>query len=331
MQAAASAAFRNHCSSPMELFQETDWDSFNWDDDVEDLVEELFSGADTLQYTNAIHRYQWSIGCHTEPNTQVIVLPNQGHAWHQTWNSPISTPLEHWNFLRQFSKDKMGPVLDSLALPASETLDDDYYDNGQTTPIGILAIDNYSVASMTISFSGFINVEGFDLTLTFDTNERLLYGEVDAVLDADISTDNYETVQVVITDHDGNEKVYDLEALQQLGLHQQMAVVNNITTSTDNEIVAPEVFTLHQNYPNPFNPETSISYDLPEDSFVSLSVYDMRGTLIKTLVNDVQSSGYKTLKWNGTNDKGQKVSAGLYLYRIEAEGFTNTKKMALIK
>ena len=82
---------------------------------------------------------------------------------------------------------------------------------------------------------------------------------------------------------------------------------------------------------NPFNPETNISYDLPEDSFVSVSVYDMRGTLIKTLVNDVQSSGYKTLKWNGTNDKGQKVSAGLYLYRIEAEGFTDTKKMALLK
>ena len=110
-----------------------------------------------------------------------------------------------------------------------------------------------------------------------------------------------------------------------------MAVVNNITTSTDNEILAPEVFTLHQNYPNPFNPETNIIYFLPAFCFISVNVYDMRGTLIKTLVNDVQSSGYKTLKWNGTNDKGQKVSAGLYLYRIEAEGFTDTKKMALLK
>ena len=150
-------------------------------------------------------------------------------------------------------------------------------------------------------------------------------------MNANISTDNYETVQVVVTDHDGNEKVYDLEALQQLGLHQQMAVVNNITTSTDNEILDPEVFTLHQNYPNPFNPETNISYDLPEDGLVSVNVYDMKGTLVKTLVNDVQSCGYRTLKWNGTNDKGQKVSAGLYLYRIEAEGFTDTKKMVLIK
>ena len=306
-----------------------------WQDpegDFEDITNSVLSNADTIQYDGTIQRYQWSNGCLGGPSSlEAIFLPNEGHAWHQTWNSPISTPLEHWNFLRQFSKDKMGPVLDSLALPASETLDNDYYINSETTPIGILAIDNYSVASMTISFSGFINVEGFDLTLTFDTNERLLYGDVGAVLDANISTDNYETVQVVVTDHDGNEKVYDLEALQQLGLHQQMAVVNNITTSTDNEILDPEVFTLHQNYPNPFNPETNISYDLPEDSFVSVSVYDMRGTLIKTLVNDVQSSGYRTLKWNGTNDKGQKVSAGLYLYRIEAEGFTDTKKMALLK
>ena len=101
--------------------------------------------------------------------------------------------------------------------------------------------------------------------------------------------------------------------------------------SSEDDLTLPETFALHQNYPNPFNPETNISYDLPEDGLVSVNVYDMRGTLIKTLVNDVQSSGYRTLKWNGTNDKGQKVSAGLYLYRIEAEGFTDTKKMALLK
>ena len=101
--------------------------------------------------------------------------------------------------------------------------------------------------------------------------------------------------------------------------------------SSEDDLTLPETFVLYQNYPNPFNPETNISYDLPKDGLVSVNVYDMKGTLVKTLVNDVQSSGYRTLKWNGTNDKGQKVSAGLYLYRIEAEGFTDTKKMALIK
>ena len=110
-----------------------------------------------------------------------------------------------------------------------------------------------------------------------------------------------------------------------------MAVVNNINTSTDEDMMGPETFALHQNYPNPFNPETNISYDLPEDGFVSIAIYDMRGGLVKTLVDDVQASGYRTIKWDGTNDHGQKVSTGLYLYRIEAEGFTDTKKMAFLK
>ena len=211
------------------------------------------------------------------------------------------------------------------------TLDDEYFVNGETTPVDIYAVDNYSVASMTISFSGFINVEGFDLTLTFDTDERLLDMEAGAILDPNISTDSYETVQIVIADHHGNEKVYDLEALQELGLYQQMAVANNITTSTDDESLGPEAFVLHQNFPNPFNPETSISYDLASDGLVSIKVHDLRGIFVKTLVNDVQPSGYKTIKWDGTDDRGQKVSAGLYLYRIETEGFTDTKKMVLLK
>tara|TARA_B100000700_G_scaffold315483_1_gene403606 strand:- start:445 stop:2058 length:1614 start_codon:yes stop_codon:yes gene_type:complete len=330
----------NRCQGANPWPYDYPWPGLNstgdyWEDpegNFDDIMYSVLSTADTLEHTGIIERYKWSNECYAgESALEAILLPSEAHAWHQTWNSAINTPLEHWNFLRQFSKDKMGPVLDSLTLPASETLDDDYYDSGQTTPVGILAIDNYSVASMTISFSGFINVEGFDLTLTFETNERLLYGDAGAALDADIPTDSYETVQVSLLDHDGNEKVYDLEALQQLGLHQQMAVVNNITASMDNEILAPEVFTLHQNYPNPFNPETNISYDLPEDGFVSVNIYDLRGTLIKTLANDFQSSGYKTLKWNGTNDKGQKVSAGLYLYQIQTDGFTDTKKMALLK
>ena len=114
-------------------------------------------------------------------------------------------------------------------------------------------------------------------------------------------------------------------------LHDEPIPLANAAPCSEHDLTLPETFALHQNYPNPFNPETNISYDLPEDGLVSVNVYDMKGTLVKTLVNDVQSCGYRTLKWNGTNDKGQKVSAGLYLYRIEAEGFTDTKKMALIK
>ena len=331
----------NRCPGIVPWPYEYFWPEFNdtgdyWDDpenDLDDIIEIVLSTADTLEYNGLVQRYQWSDGClGGSPALEAIILPSEQHAWHQTWNSAINTPLEHWNFLKQFSKDKMGPVLDSLKLPLSVTLDDEYYVNAETTPIGILAIDNYSVASMTISFSGFINVEGFDLTIDFNTSERLFYGDYDIVLDPTILTDSYETTMISIVDHDGNEKVYDFEMLQDLGLHQQMAVLNNVTTSSTSEgLSLPETYALHQNYPNPFNPETNIGYDLADESMVSLKVYDMKGALVKTLLNENQSSGHKTVKWDGTSDLGQKVSAGLYLYRIQTEGFTSTKKMALLK
>ena len=307
-----------------------------WDDpedDLYDIADIVYREADTLEHNGLIQRYQWSNGClGGSPALEAIMLPAEQHAWHQTWNSAINTPLEHWNFLKQFSKDKMVPVLNSLILPLSVTLDNDYYVNGVTTPIGILAIDNYSVASMTISFSGFINVEGFDLTLDFNTNERLFNGDYDIALNPNISTDSYETTGISIVDHDGNEKVYDFEMLQDLGLHQQMAVLNNVTTSAaDEDLSIPQVYHLHQNYPNPFNPETSIGYDLVEEGLVSISIHDMRGFLVKTLLNEKQSSGYKMVKWDGTNDHGQKVSAGLYLYSIHTKNFKATSKMALLK
>ena len=93
----------------------------------------------------------------------------------------------------------------------------------------------------------------------------------------------------------------------------------------------PETFKLSQNYPNPFNPVTNLSYDLREDSFVSITIYDMLGNVINNLVNTNQSSGYKSVQWNATNIQGQPVSAGVYLYSIEAGDFRQTKKMILLK
>ena len=147
----------------------------------------------------------------------------------------------------------------------------------------------------------------------------------------EISSDNYETVQISLVDHDGNEKVYELEELQDLGLYQQMAIMNNITTSTDDGFLGPESYSLYQNYPNPFNPVTTISYDIPEDALVNVTIYNMGGEVVKTLINQAQTSGYKSIKWNATNTVGQAVSAGLYLYRIHAGDFIMSKKMVLLK
>jgi len=100
---------------------------------------------------------------------------------------------------------------------------------------------------------------------------------------------------------------------------------------TNEEDLVPVIFSLYQNHPNPFNPVTTIRYDLPENSFVNITIYDMIGRIVRNLVSTQQDAGYKSIQWDATNNSGQPVSAGLYLYMIQAENFRQTKKMVLLK
>ena len=93
----------------------------------------------------------------------------------------------------------------------------------------------------------------------------------------------------------------------------------------------PSTYVLHQNYPNPFNPITTIRYEIPEASLVNITIYDMMGRIVNNLVSSMQNAGYKSVQWNATNNQGQPVSAGLYLYTIQAGKFRQTKKMVLLK
>ncbi len=93
----------------------------------------------------------------------------------------------------------------------------------------------------------------------------------------------------------------------------------------------PNEFKLHSAYPNPFNPSTTIQFDIPEDSFVSLNVFDMMGRKIKTLLNDKISAGRRSITWDGTNNLNQVVSAGTYFYMISTSNYKSTKKLILLK
>ena len=85
------------------------------------------------------------------------------------------------------------------------------------------------------------------------------------------------------------------------------------------------------NYPNPFNPFTTLRYKLLKDGLVNITVYDMLVNVINNLINANQSSGYKSVQWNATNNQGEPVSAGVYLYKIQSGDFVDTKKMILLK
>tara|TARA_X000001036_G_scaffold292684_1_gene271951 strand:- start:11 stop:1402 length:1392 start_codon:yes stop_codon:yes gene_type:complete len=100
--------------------------------------------------------------------------------------------------------------------------------------------------------------------------------------------------------------------------------------SLDHNTMPSDVI-LYQNYPNPFNPFTILMYELPYDSYVTITIYDILGNVVNNLVNKYKSSGYNSVQWNATNNQGQPVSAGVYLYSIEAGDFRQTKKMILLK
>jgi len=98
-----------------------------------------------------------------------------------------------------------------------------------------------------------------------------------------------------------------------------------------NKDLIAEEFILYDNYPNPFNPSTHISYSISNGEFVSIDILDVNGSQVIGLFNDYKSSGTYSIYWNGKNEKGIPVSAGVYLYSIEAGEFRQTKKMILLK
>ena len=97
------------------------------------------------------------------------------------------------------------------------------------------------------------------------------------------------------------------------------------------EKILPRNLSLEQNYPNPFNPITSINYEVTVQGFVSITIHNTSGELVKTLVEKSQTIGSKSITWNATDNRGRPVSGGLYLYTIQMGDFRSTKKMILLK
>jgi len=95
--------------------------------------------------------------------------------------------------------------------------------------------------------------------------------------------------------------------------------------------VVPSVFALHQNYPNPFNPVTEIQFDVPQESQVQLTIYNIMGQEVTTLNNRMLQAGFHSIRWDGTNGLGEQVSTGVYFYRLSSPAFTSTKKMIMVK
>lgn len=94
----------------------------------------------------------------------------------------------------------------------------------------------------------------------------------------------------------------------------------------------PHDFTLYQNYPNPFNPETTIEFSLPLSTYITLRIYNILGQEVKTVISEQLPAGMHEVKWDGTDNFGNKVSSGIYIYRMETgNGYVKTRKMVFLK
>jgi hypothetical protein len=112
----------------------------------------------------------------------------------------------------------------------------------------------------------------------------------------------------------------------------------NVGVEEDQDIHQPniDIYSLEQNYPNPFYQSTMIRYQLPISNHTTIKIYDMSGRLIKTLVDEKQTAGYYTVKWDGRDNSGRKAPSGIYFTRFVArigqiKKFTSTQKTILLK
>ena len=135
-----------------------------------------------------------------------------------------------------------------------------------------------------------------------------------AYTDYNVTTNERYDYRLADVDYDGNIKYHSTQLM-------------NISIFSSN----PGSYLLHQNYPNPFNSNTKISYWLPEESIVNIKIYDISGNLVKKIIKQDNAIGLNTLNWGALNDESQMVSAGVYLYMIEAGGFNEVKKMIFLK
>jgi len=126
---------------------------------------------------------------------------------------------------------------------------------------------------------------------------------------------------------------YNIRAIYSGGYQSSLstdAVIEHIQTNADG-ITIPMVTELTGNYPNPFNPTTTISFSTKEAGFVSIDIYNMKGQLVKALVNEQLNAAYYNIAWNGKDNSNKTISSGVYFYKMRSSNYIATKKMILMK
>jgi hypothetical protein len=209
-----------------------------------------------------------------------------------------------------------------------------------------IAVDNLGNSYITGSFQD-IAVFGsiiLNCTTLTDTDYDIFVSELDTngnwLWAENAGGSGFDRGQSICVDNVGNQyiagrfesvAVFGTEAVISNGLYDVfVAKFGDNTISTDEQTTPDISANLHGNYPNPFNFETNVSYSVKGTKQLRIEIYNTKGQLICTLLNEMKTTGNYSVVWNGINDKGESVPSGIYFYKMTSGNSSSSKKMVLI-
>lgn len=203
--------------------------------------------------------------------------------------------------------------------------------SGASVEVGPIIVDYYQ------QYKPVITLSGIDSSNTVDIVTRTLYGEpavqtgiCDSIWSDWCDVGSALSFSESTTGTQSKSTTDTRSWTVNSAFNAAVNYVYSTNVQTQPEIT-PRQFYLSQNYPNPFNPTTTIKFQIPVLSLVTLNIYNIYGELVRNMVSKRMLVGHHSVIWDGTNNFGQQVSSGLYIYRIQANNFTAVKKMMFIK
>jgi len=191
---------------------------------------------------------------------------------------------------------------------------------------------DYSYNTDHIAFYRFDDTQINTTELTLSSSYHSVEGDVNSILSnsdgqrAELSFDQTIGLSFLATPDDPSKRRSFLLATK--GYYETFETSPQTDSLASLVVSSP---TINQNYPNPFNPVTQIRFNLPKTSKVEITVYNILGQKVNTLVNDEFEAGTHTIYWDGKNDKGEEVASGIYFYRLKAGEFLDSKKMLILR
>ncbi len=281
-------------------------------------------GPDTLIYVsqwgqqqNKVARFDASTGAFVDEFTEIGLNQGCGHAWDEAGNLYVasfgSRDVRKFDgegkFLEVFTEG--GRLQGAVNVWFGQDGDLFVVD---WQPGAVLRFDGQTGAFKSNFITGMSESEGF-------------------AIDGDGQIYICDWTQNVVNRYDSTGQFVD-RIISSGGLQAPNSITFAPTTVTSvraTDGIGPTDFSLSQNFPNPFNPATQITFELASPTKIELSVFNLTGQKIVTLVDEVQAAGINTIEWRGTDERGNRVSSGVYIYRLSTEQFSESRKMLLLQ